>query len=251
MPTTTFKEAKDRLRQSALDFGRQLRRWRTAQGWSQDTAMAWGKEANIPHVYSSQWSMLETGAARNPGPMTFHSLGVMNALLHQRRYGQVKTRALRDRLEAAEPICHDDGRPWDAADFFSAYVGQLAWPEFPDVPQLAPLTVEDATAWSEQFRRLFHVIARSAGRTRTAAAAQLLELVPPDEQEDFEEVLFGADYQAEHLEKLRERDGTPAPAVWLQKWADAIGVQAKLSKAASMWPTGSHEDGPVGLAHTA
>jgi hypothetical protein len=249
MPNTTFQQAKDSLRESALNFGHQLRRWRLAQGWSQETAQLWGQEANIPHVYSSQWSMLETGAAKNPGPLTFRCLGHMNHLLALREYGNVTTRALRDRLQGAEPICHPGGRPWTAADFFAAYLGQIAWPDFPDVPELAPFTADEAAAWSEQFRRWFHVIARSAGRTRTAAASQLLEMVPPEEAEDFEEVLFGADYKSTHLDELRRPDGTPAPVVWLRDWAEAAGVESRLSKTRSLWPATSDDESADELAH--
>ena len=59
------------LRSSAVAFGQGLRRWRVRQGWAQDTAQDWGEEASFPHVFSSQWSQLETARMERPGRCCF------------------------------------------------------------------------------------------------------------------------------------------------------------------------------------
>lgn len=220
MTDATFDEIKDQLRESALTFGRGLRRWRVANGWAQDTSMRWGQEANIPHVYSSQWSMLETGAAKNPGAQVFFSFGQQNRMLAARQYGKVATRALLDRLKNAQPELDESGRPWDGVDFFRCYTGQIAWP-LP--PEPAPLpTQEEADELSAMVRESFRNTARLAGLSLATASVQLLGLVPVEEAEGLKAVLLGDDWTPGEVADLLQGVEDPLPMVWLREWAGTL-----------------------------
>lgn len=220
MTDATFDDIKEQLRESALAFGRGLRRWRVANGWAQDTSMRWGQEANIPHVYSSQWSMLETGAAKNPGAQVFFSFGLQNRMLAAREFSKVSTRSLLDRLKNAQPVLHESGRPWDGVDFFRCYTCQIVWPE---PPEPAPLpTAEEAAELSETVREAFRRTARVAGISLATASVQLRDLVPEEHAEGLEAVLFGGDWTSEEAADLVQDAGDPLPMVWLREWAGTL-----------------------------
>lgn len=208
------------LRESAVEFGRQLRRRRIRWGWAQDTAAKWGKAAGIIHPFSSQWSDLENGKLKNPGPMLFHSLAVMNLCLADGNYGKVADIDLRERLQQAQPITHPDGRAWDAGDFWQAYQGLLPWPA-EDSPVV---TAETTAAWCEQFRQWFRAIARDSGRPPLEAARTFLRMINDDAQAQLlEPMLMGfADLTPDQLLALWDsKAGTWKLERWLEAWRDA------------------------------
>jgi hypothetical protein len=226
----TFDAARQRLRQSAIVFGQQLRRWRVANGWAQDTAQKWGELVDMPHVYSSQWSQLETAVARNPGPLLFHALGVMNQRLHRQEYGPGIPRDLLDRLQGATAIVGANGQPWGGPEWFAAYLGQEPWPDLPD-PERAPvISRADAEWWSEQFRVWFQQVTNSADLQPLEGATRLMEFVDHDSavRSDFQHVVLGfGDYDPARLTQLWE-GARYAPERWLDEWRRSSGVAAAL-----------------------
>lgn len=230
----TFDAARQRLRQSAIVFGQQLRRWRVSNGWAQDTAHKWGDAVDMPHVYSSQWSQLETAVARNPGPLLFHALGVMNERLFRQEYGSGLSRELLDRLQGASPIVGADGQPWRGPEWFAAYLGQEPWPELPDPDQAPEITRADAEWWSEQFRVWFQQVTNAAGLGPLEGATRVMDYVDHDQmvRTDFQHVVLGfGDYDAAKLTQLWE-GSRYAPERWLDEWRRASGVTASLKSLA-------------------
>lgn len=201
------------LAAAALRFGKGLRRWRIAQGWSQNTAQDWGRAVGIIHVFNSQWSQLENGVLRGARPSLFRALGGMNELLAAGQYGPITDRALLDRVKAAEPIRHDDGQPWDGADFYAAYSGLLEWPEIE--VRLPPITDEEAAEFSATFREDVRSRAKAAGLAMGAAMAKLLAQVPADDQARLGDVMLGDSWSGEELMTLRNKEGELAPRSWL------------------------------------
>lgn len=235
MEQPTTEKLNRQLRTAAVEFGRGLRRWRVLQGWAQDTAMDWGRESGIPHVYSSQWSQLETAVMQRPAPSTFYALGLMNKLIAERDFRGVVTRALRDRLEQAEPIRHEDGRPWRGEDFFAAFIGRLQWPDLPDPEAYPPFTDQETEQWSTQIRDWFQQVVKATGLSRHVAAGALLDQVPAEHVEALERVLFGGAFTPAELDAMRGAQGEPLPAEWLRQWAAAEGMTTKLRKGARLW----------------
>lgn len=197
-----------------------LRRWRLANKWAQDTSEQWGEAAEIPHVYASQWSQLETGKAKNPGPLLFCCFGALNQRLAREDYGQITSLTLRERVKAGKPLEHPDGTPWSSSDFFAAYTGELSWPSLPDPEAPPKLSKEQASEITERYRATFQRLVKRSGMEPLAAAVQLLEHVDPTPQvrQEFQGVLLGfRDYTPERLIQLW--DGvTHKPQGWLDQW---------------------------------
>ncbi len=220
----SFDSLREEVRHSGLTFGRMLRRWRLSNGWAQDTAQLWGEAAEIPHVYASQWSQLETGNTKSPGPLMFRCFGALNQCLASKEYGPIPSLTLRERVQGAKPLLHADGRPWIGSDFFAAYVGELGWPELPD-PEAPPrLTPEQATEITEAYRTKFQRLVKRSNMEPLAAAVQLLEHVDPTPQvrQEFQGVLLGfRDYTPERLTQLW--DGMMhKPHKWLEDWEQRL-----------------------------
>lgn len=204
------------LEAAAIRFGENLRRWRVAQGWSQNTPQDWGQAVGVLHVFNSQWSQLESAKLRGPKPLVFRALGAMNAMLAAGEYGPIKDRALLDRVRGAEAIRHDDGTPWDGSDFYAAFLGDLDWP--PIATRLPPITDVEAAAFSDQFRADVRTGAKRRNLSLRAAADQLLDHVPDDQHGRLEDVLLGEAWSGAELTALRDEAGKLAPRAWLKAW---------------------------------
>lgn len=204
------------LEAAAVEFGKNLRRWRVAQGWSQNTAQDWGQAVGVLHVFNSQWSQLESAKLRGPKPLVFRALGAMNQLLAAGQYGPIRDRDLLERVRAAAPICHDDGTPWDGADFYAAFLGDLDWP--PIANHIPPISDNDAAEFSHTIRSAVRIGAKRRNLSLRAAADQLLDHVPEDQHARLEDVLLGETWSGEELTALREPDGKLQPRAWLAAW---------------------------------
>ena len=104
--------------------------------------------------WASQVSSCMSGRL-TPKPNFFRGLGQFNAAVAERDFIGVTDRRLMDRLKRGEPLCHDDGAPWTAADFFAAYVGLLEPPADLLTPPKPELTQEMVDQWAEQIRDAF------------------------------------------------------------------------------------------------
>ena len=104
--------------------------------------------------WASQVSICMSGRL-TPKPNFFRGLGQFNAAVAERDFLGVTDRRLMDRLKRGEPLCHDDGTPWTAADFFAAYVGLLEPPADLLTPPKPELTQAMVDQWAEQVRDAF------------------------------------------------------------------------------------------------
>ena len=70
----------------------------------------------------------------------------------------LKDRKLVDQIRKGEPLCHDNGVPYGASDFFQLYAGLISPPA--EYAQQAPqLTEADVQEWTTQIRQSFKQIA--------------------------------------------------------------------------------------------
>lgn len=216
MPLSRFRNdaISAELEAAAVRFGQNLRRWRIAQGWSQNTPQDWGQAVGVAHVFNSQWSQLENARLRGPSPLVFRALGAMNQLLHAKEYGVIHDLHLRERVKGAQPICHPDGRPWRGSDFYAAFIGSLEWPPMATV--LPPITDAEAAEFSATIRQQVRAMAREQGKALGVAVGDLLESVPAEHRDRLEDVLFGDDWTGEELTGLRDQDGELLPAAWVE-----------------------------------
>lgn len=209
----------------AVQFGHDLRRWRRRCGWAQDTSMAWGRAARTPHVFSSTWSHLERGLMSTPGPKVFLSLADQNRRIAAGDFSGVTDGALLDRLSGATAVTHEDGGPWDAADFYACYIGLLAWPHPAVDPPL--ITPDDATSWSQQLRAQFRATADELALSPVEATVQVLERGPErrEEREQLQRVLLGFDdFTASELLDLWREDGGAEVFDVIDRWRQGNGL---------------------------
>lgn len=220
-----IEEVRLQLAAAAITFGHNLRLWRNAANWGQATAEDWGKSAGFPHVYCSQWNALEHGKATSPGPLIFHALGVMNGLLASKQYGLIQNRTLADKVQAAEPITHQDGTPWNAGDFFNAYLGALEWPEEAIAVKVPAIDDRAAVAYSEGLRKAFAKLLAYSGLSTREGIKALLEQCDGSiqDREEFAAIVAGLeDFTADGLAPLWEGK-LYRPHRWLDEWRKALG----------------------------
>lgn len=203
------------LEAAAVTFGHNLRRWRLRNGWSQNTAQDWAQAIGVPAVFNSQWSQLETARLRGPKPLLFRALGILNQLLAAQEYGAFTDRALMDRVKRAEPLRHPDGKPWTGPDFYASFMGQLPWPEMPDL--LPDITDQEAADHSATFREAIRDASKAAGIPLGAALSAVIELAPSEAQARTAEVLMGGSWSGTELMELRTPDGEMLPMTWVEE----------------------------------
>jgi hypothetical protein len=179
------------------EFGEMLLLWRQSNGWSGQTLEDWAKACPdiLPvKVLNSVITGLELKRNRRTAPNTFQGLGLANEMLAQKFRGTIRDRTLHDRIYQAEPIRHEDGRPWTAADFFAAFVGEL---EIPERFKMSYQQEQEQTiANADDARGRFHAYRRAESLTPTAAFARLLRFTPRTDgaiRERLEAVLLGGD----------------------------------------------------------
>lgn len=189
--------------------------------------MAWGQATGMPHVYSSQWSQLETGAMRNPSPGLFWNFGIQNQHLAQQQYGPITSRALMDRVKGAAAVRHPDGEPWDAADFFAAYVGLERWP-LPAEPDEPVITAEAAEKWSADLRCWFMDAAAAAKLEPMEAVLTAMQHADLHSLmgQPFQRLLMGFDGLPPELLLEQWHEEADGPAEWLAAWRKTMGLPA-------------------------
>lgn len=106
-----------------------LQRWRVLNGWTQYTAYKWGKEAGFAVMAPSTLSVFENAKAPKPRLESFFALGEINRRLAMKDFSGLTTQALKELVEAAEPLKGEGGRVWTPTDFWSCHAGLLAVPK--------------------------------------------------------------------------------------------------------------------------
>jgi hypothetical protein len=224
--TDGIEASRAQLEKAAAVFGRNLKLWRKAANWGQATAEDWGKSAGIPHVYCSQWNAIENAKAVSPGPFVFYALGTMNALIASKQFGLIQNRTLLDKVKAAEPITHPNGTPWNAGDFFNAYLGALEWPEEAIAARVPELDDRGAEAYSEGLRKAFSKLLAYSGLSTREGIKALLEYCDAStrDREEFAAIVAGLeDFTGEGLAPFWEGK-IYAPQRWLDEWRKALGA---------------------------
>ena len=199
-------------------FGKMLLNWRRRNGWTQYTACEWGAEAGFEVISYGNLSVIEQGKAGELRQKAFFQLEELNRRLAEQDWGPVKTQRLKDQLRNAEPLRGDDGKLWDALDFWSCYIGYgpvpAAYRSAP-APTLTTRRVEElCQQWRQQLRRVI----KERGLDVSQALEQLLESVPQEQRKRFSEVLAIDDYSAAELAQLWIEAEEFLPGQWISAW---------------------------------
>ena len=104
-----------------------LRRWFAQNSWPQSITETWAKSCGSPGPWASQISPA-LHANLDPKSIFFISLGNFNYAVAERNVLSVTNERVRNLLLKGEPLCHDDGVPFDGADFFKLFNGFMDAP---------------------------------------------------------------------------------------------------------------------------
>lgn len=132
-------------------LGPVIKVWFKTNEWPQSVSEGLARAKGWEYgPWASQISICMAGRL-TPKPPFFMALGMFNQAVAERDFVGVTDRRLMDRLMAGQPICHDNGLPWGAVDFFACYIGQLKAPISLTTPA-QPITQEDVDYFVEEIR---------------------------------------------------------------------------------------------------
>jgi transcriptional regulator with XRE-family HTH domain len=207
----------DAAKMNRIIFGSMIRNWRIQQGWTQYTAHYWAKEVGFDTISYGNLSVIESGKSGELRFASFLQFEELFRRLHERDYGQITNELTRKRVEDSRPICHPDGRPWDALDLIACYLGRKDVPEALTVPQAPSISDKALKALCSRWRRMVQRHAEATG-DRTQALETLMRRVPDQDHARFRELLMGFDYTQQELAKLWLHTSLYQPEQWIHDW---------------------------------
>ena len=207
-------------------FGRFLRLWFDSGDWSTKEPGRWAKAVGLPLISNNTVSFICNATQPKTSPKFFTAIGYLNQRLADRDYGPIKDRKLKDRIAQLQPVCHSNGTPWGAVDFFACYIGQLEPPpEFDTGPPPGKgklLTPEVAQRISSCKHDLFERHAKASGLSKAEAWAQVKQhcsALTVEQVDTLQQVLSGwRSWTPQELEDLKTVDGHNAAVQALEEW---------------------------------
>ena len=208
----------------ALTFALTLKRWFASNGWPQKITDDW---ARATQSNSGPWASQVCNALKakgyNPKAEFFLALAAFNKAVFEQEFTGITDRLLRDRLTGATALLLDNGEPFGGADFWSLYAGLLGPPE--GLERIGEMTQEDVDAAMQLMRDNFRQICleymvnpptawQMVHAAIIEAADRLGVVVPPDDIQQFKEVLVGLfEHTPETLVPIIHRYGKRDPMV--------------------------------------
>lgn len=224
MPDQPYTE--ESLLAARQRFGRMVMAWMTSGGWSTKTAMQWSKAVGLPQLSNNTVSFIWNGTQPKTSPEFFARLGYLNMRLAAKDYGPIQDRKLKDRVSALQPLCHANGTPWTAVDFFACFIGQLdPPPQFDTGPpgKTKLLSPELAQRISSQKRHIFETHASARGLSKADAWSELkgyCKGLDAEQLDVLQQVLSGwRHWTPEELAGLMDAEGHNKAVLALQEWA--------------------------------
>tara|TARA_R100001594_G_scaffold141193_1_gene186950 strand:+ start:422 stop:1150 length:729 start_codon:yes stop_codon:yes gene_type:complete len=111
------------LQESMTAWGLSLKVYRNQNGISQQVFHDWSKETGNT-LWNSQLAYAERGLLQPKGGGFFIAFGEWNNFLVKGDFKSIKNKTLRERLEQCKPYLNHEGKPANATDFFSLFIGQ-------------------------------------------------------------------------------------------------------------------------------
>jgi hypothetical protein len=227
-PTPPPPDESKPLTRAREAFGRTLTHWLDRAGWAHDLPMRWGKQAGFSAVADSTFNRLQRGQIQQPYPITFLQFCEINRRLAEGDFGITDDPQLLARLGRQKPICHEDGSPWIASDFFAHFIGELDAP--PWAQEQEPPSLAEAVAAGDVAAETFRTIAEQHGMKLAVAweSLQALASKPPrrlDHRQVLElrNVLSGWNtWTPEQLGALLDPDGDNRAQLLLEDWRGSL-----------------------------
>ena len=214
----TYQSVLDWQDESRRAFGKMLLNWRRRNGWTQYTACEWGTEAEFEVISYGNLSVIEQGKAGELRQKAFFQLEELNRRLAEKDWGPVKSQRLKDQLKDAEPLHGDDGKLWDAVDFWSCYIGYVPVPRAFQAAPAPTLTSKRTEEICQKWRQHVRRVIKEGGLDVTQALEQLVKSAPKEHQKRFSEVLAIDDYSSVELAQLWVDGEDFLPEQWIGAW---------------------------------
>ena len=125
---------------------------------------------------------------------------------------------MKDQLKNAEPLHGDDGKLWDAVDFWSCYIGYVPVPSTYQTAPAPTLTAKRAEELCQKWRQHVRRVIKERGFDVTEALELLEASVPSEHQKRFREVLAVDDYSPAELSQLWLEGEFFMPEDWIVLW---------------------------------
>ena len=149
------------MTEDALRFGQIMKVWFRSNEWPQSITDTWAKATGEKAgPWNSQISICMRGK-HEPKTTFFQALARFNRSVHTGSYMTqgITDRVLIDRMNAGKALCHDNGEPWSAADFFACFINEREAPGWLlDVMQNLSQDFVDETVL--QWRTMFDSLCR-------------------------------------------------------------------------------------------
>ena len=115
--------------QSRADFGQAILTWFKKNDWPQSITESVAKEIGIEGgPWASQVSTAINGKL-DPKAAFLIAFGIFNVYIHAGDFSKIKDINLRDKLKGSKAFTHNNGRPFDGADFFRLFTGLIEVPK--------------------------------------------------------------------------------------------------------------------------
>ena len=140
------------------DFGQVLKAWFAQNQWPQILAerVARAKGSKIG-PWASQMSNCMQGKIQ-PKPEFFRALGWFNMAIATRDFEGITDRRTLDMVLNSQPLCHDNGVPFSATDFFGLYLGEIKAPK-EYIKEKSELSQENVDYFWAEIRNAFRELA--------------------------------------------------------------------------------------------
>lgn len=115
--------------QVRADFGQYILTWFKRNDWAQGITEQVAKEIGIEGgPWASQVSTAINGKL-DPKAAFFLAFGIFNLFIHKGDFNKIKDQSLKEKLVGSKAFTHNNGRPFDGADFFRLFTGLIEVPK--------------------------------------------------------------------------------------------------------------------------
>ena len=150
-----------KFNQARADFGQAISTWHKKNDWPQSISESVAKE--VKEWEGGPWASQQSTAINgklDPKVAYFLAEGCFNVYIHKGDFSKIKDQVLKEKLEGSKAFTHNNGKPFDGADFFRLFTGLI---EVPKKYKQADgrITDKDIKEYSNLFREHFLKIKRT------------------------------------------------------------------------------------------
>ena len=146
--------------QVRADFGQYILTWFKRNEWAQGITEQVAKEIGIEGgPWASQVSTAINGKL-DPKAAFFIAFGMFNIYIHAGDFSKIKDQSLKEKLKGSKAFTHNNGRPFDGADFFRLFTGLIEVPKKYKQAE-GKITDKEIKEYSDLMRKHFLKIKRT------------------------------------------------------------------------------------------